>query len=322
LANVEGGKEQGPGLGFGNLGGANPLAVLDADLKGPWPQPIMPGHIRMLPNQTVTLHIAGIVDEATGEAIGDRIAELRGVVGATVGASQGGRSTILVSPVTDIEGFARKVDFGTVHSIDGRVITIVARKLPGPPSRDDPVGRALYYLKSPYSWRRQEVARNLEGKPPDQRQAEVARALEALIDDQDAETRRLVLNALGVWGTAESVPLLIKAIQTPQTGDHAIRALAKLRDERAIEPIAASVEIPFTRHDASVALKEFGTRAEKAVLPLLERRDRDIRFEACDILKKCGTRQSIPALEKVAADPDDGVSRAAKDAIKDIMDRP
>jgi HEAT repeat protein len=130
-----------------------------------------------------------------------------------------------------------------------------------------------------------------------------------------------VLDALGSWGTAESVPLLIKAIPVPETGDHAIRALGKLKDPRAITPLVAAVPNPFLRHEANVALKAFATAAEKPVLKLLDHRDRDVRFEACDILKVCGTPASIRALAKQAEDPDPGLSRAAKDAIQAINGR-
>jgi predicted Zn finger-like uncharacterized protein len=320
---VEGGKGLGPMLGLGGPAAANPLAVLDPDLHGPWPEPIMPGHIRMVPGQTVTLHIAKVVDRNTSEGILDRIGAMRGgQSGAVVSATFDQRMTVLVCPVADAADFAKKVDFGTVHSVSGSVITISARKFEGPPDNADDVTRALFRLKSPNAARRTEAAASLARVPPGQRRDEVARALVALIDDPDAEVRRQALNALGVWGTAESVPALITAIRKEWTGDHAIRALARLKDERAIEPIAAAIETPFTRHEANVALKEFGTKAEKAVLPFLEHRDRDIRNEACDILKKCGTRQSIPALQRVAADPDPGLSRMAKDTIKEIMDRP
>jgi hypothetical protein len=303
--------------------GAQRSAARDIEFLGPWPVPMMPGHIQMDPAQTVTLHIAGVPDRATEEGIRDRAGALLTAPqgGATVGASEGGRMTLLVCPVADPEAYARKIDFGDVRSVQGRVITLTAHKLEGPPDNADEVSRSLFYLKSPNMGRRWEAAGKLSRAPPDHRRPQVARALEACINDPDPNVRRDVLDALGSWGTPESVPLLIKGITVPETGDHAVRALGKLKDPRAIEPLAAAVPIPFLRHEANVALKEFGTAAEKPVLKLLDHPERDVRFEACDILKVCGTPASIRALAKQAEDPDPGLSRCAKDAIQAINGR-
>jgi hypothetical protein len=53
----------------------------------------------------------------------------------------------------------------------------------------------------------------------------------------------------------------------------------------------------------------------------LNHNDRDVRLAACEVLKVVGTRQSLPALEKVAAEKDFFLKPKAEEAIKTIKAR-
>src|SRR5262249_31991558 len=61
---------------------------------------------------------------------------------------------------------------------------------------------------------------------------------------------------------------------------------------------------------------------EKAVLPLLDHANPSTRVEACGVLKVVGTRESVPALEKAARDPDINVARAAAETLRAVQARP
>jgi HEAT repeat protein len=112
------------------------------------------------------------------------------------------------------------------------------------------------------------------------------------------------------------------------TRGDAMKALGRLKDERAAEPIAERLEDFFDRHGAEEALKQMGLVAEKAVLARLDHPDWQVRIAVCDVLGVIGTRQSIPPLEKVVAagkDPFSGqnhfVAKKAEEAIKAIKAR-
>ncbi len=90
-------------------------------------------------------------------------------------------------------------------------------------------------------------------------------ALLPLLDQSDDFLVSDVIKALAVWKSPDAVPALIE-----RTSDHrgfirheAIKALAKIKDERAVEPIVARIkEDGFEVEDA---LKEMGPIAEPAL---------------------------------------------------------
>jgi predicted Zn finger-like uncharacterized protein len=297
---------------------------LDAGF-GPWPDvPPLAGPQGAYPaDQVVTLHISGVSDQNKSEVIQDK---LRGLVDPGGGyteasAGSGQRLTVLLAPVRDPNALARKIDFGTVRGVSGRLITIVADKVEAAPANADAVTKALFDLKAGDSFRRADAARRLKDMLPDERRGEVARALGALLNDPNDFTRDNVIEALGVWGSKENVPALLQALNDERTRSAAIRALGQLKDERAVEPLAERLTNFFDRHEASEALKAIGPTAEPALIKRLHHHDEDVRREACQILKVIGTRQSIPELEKVAAEKDFLLTRAAEEAIRAITAR-
>jgi hypothetical protein len=133
----------------------------------------------------------------------------------------------------------------------------------------DPVLKALGDLKSNDVGRRLGAAIRLSQLKPDEHQAQVSQALEELLRDVDSSIRKAAVEALGVWGTKENVPPLLPLVADKDlmTRRAAIEVLGKLKDERAIEPIAKQLEDGFNRDKVSQALQGFGPAAEKAVLP-------------------------------------------------------
>jgi HEAT repeat protein len=272
----------------------------------------------------VTLHISGVADRNTRQAIEDKFGTLVDPGGGSASSSNhtGDRLSVLLAPVRDPTAFAQKVDFGTVLGVNGRVVTIVARKVEGPPPNADPVTQALFELKSPNSHRRADAARRLAEMVPDNRRADVARALEPLLNDPEFFTRDAVNKALGVWGSKENVPALLLALNHEHTRGSAIEALGRLKDERAVEPLAQLLENFFARHPASEALRAMGPMAEKAVIKRLHHHDGGVRGEAIAILKVIGTRESLPALKAVVNEQDFFLTRPAEEAIRAIEARP
>jgi hypothetical protein len=77
------------------------------------------------PATTVTLEITGISAESDREKVAETLKEM------TDGSSHSMRSTysgdqltISVSPVSDVDAFAEKIDFGEVTSVNGRTIQV------------------------------------------------------------------------------------------------------------------------------------------------------------------------------------------------------
>jgi HEAT repeat protein len=256
----------------------------------------------------------------------------------------GGVTNVVFAPVSDLKAFAGKIDFGKVTRIDPLTRTIEVEadrsKFPAakPPDSDpepfrpgtnpanatEALAQALDDLKSTDRHRRRSACHQLAELKPNERQAEVAKALEPLLDDNDGFLRKDCLKALAVWGTKETVPLLIKQLNDSDTfyRNDVIEVLGKMKDERAVEPIAARLTEFFDRRHASEALQQMGPMAEKVVLKYVTHPESGVAQEACRILKVIGTRTSARLLQAAAAQrKDGGLSRAAQEALFDIANR-
>jgi HEAT repeat protein len=99
-------------------------------------------------------------------------------------------------------------------------------------------------------------------------------------------------------------------------------ALANLKDERGIEPIARRLIDFGDRAQVSKSLQAFGSKAEKELLKYLKHDDWGIRLEVCRILKVIGSRQSKEALEQATGDSNPLVALEAKQAVAEIAARP
>lgn len=313
---------------FADGGGQPPQGMFEdnPDADNAWPAIGM--HI--LPPESVVLHIAGVADENTREEISEKL-EAMGQTDRHFkmhSTHRGDRMTVLMVNVQDALAFSRKLDFCTIDSVKGRIVTVTARKVEGPPANADAVAKAVHRLKSPDPNKRREAARILKGALPDGRRAEVVRALVPLLNDADIFTRKFAVEALGVWGDKDAVPALIRAMQERETRRDAMEALARIKDERGAEAVAAYLEEIGGLLQATEALKKMGPIAEKAVLARLNHGEFQVRLMACEILKTIGTKKSIPTLETVVdagKDPFSGqdhlVAMQATETIKAIKRR-
>ncbi len=205
---------------------------------------------------------------------------------------------------------------------------------PTPPIHS--VADALKELRSGDANRQAAAAQWLQRQPVDAaRRQEVARALEPLLEDRDGGTRVAGVRSLLVWCGPESVPALVRLLESDPTGfdgdecrKKGIDALVKLKDPRGAPAIARNWKNPFEREWTRRSLEQLGPVAEDAVRPYLEDRDWGVRVEACRTLKRVGTRKSLPALEEALANTRTmyggyrDVADAAREAIHAIQARP
>jgi predicted Zn finger-like uncharacterized protein len=309
------------------MGDPNKEAGFLVNTDPTWPE-VVPPHA---PPDSVVLRIAGVADENTQEAISEKLQALGMKAGqfAMHSRRKGDRMTVVIMNVPDVQAYSQKLDFGKVESVKDRFITMTAHKVKGPPTNADALTKLLYQLNSPNVLKRHEALRKLKSMlPDDKHRAEVVKALEPLLGNDDHFTREWAIESLGIWGNKDAVPLLLNAMREQETRGVAMKALARLKDERAVEPIAERLDELFDRHNAAEALKAMGPMAEKAVLARLNHHDWMVRQTACEILGAIGTKQSIAPLEKVVAagkDPFSGpnhiVAKFAEQAIQAIKTR-
>jgi hypothetical protein len=197
-----------------------------------------------------------------------------------------------------------------------------------PPKKHDPdpeMIQLMLDLKSADNNRRGNAVRRLAQMRPDENRAEVARALEELL--QNPRTRDGVPEALAVWGTKESVPVLAKALAASQVFGEVfyrqalLRALGNFKDERAAEAAASRLHDHFENGEATIALEKIGSAGEPALIRLLKHPDAGTRERVCNILKVVGSKKSIAPLQEATKDANGGVARAAEQAWKIIAAR-
>jgi len=317
----------------GRLGDKAPDLLVN--VSGPWPEPMpfppIMGNVD--PSSAVIVRVANAGEESTRQDVSERLGYLADTAFvASTGATKDDRMSLRLAPVKDPKAFADKIDFATVRSVSGRTITIVARKPDGPMSDPDDVTKALYRLKLPYPAAHKKAAILLKGKnlderrtellrKPDPRQAEVLHGLEAALNEPERYTREEIYHALGVWGTKETVPVLLKEMPKEETRGAVIQALGRIKDPSACEQIAPCLVPISTRWNAAEALKAIGPSGEPFALQYLNHDDRQVRLMVCSVLAKIGGLRSIAELEKLLDDKDGAVAVNAKAAIEKINKR-
>jgi len=317
----------------------NPPAIGDAprQRQEPPPVPIMPPQFlgqpppsfdiskRYRENEIITINIQGIPDERSRKYILERLPALIGTRYLMSSRVSGDVTVVVLAPVNNPEAFARKIDFGTVSSVKGRIIKVTAKKLDIPSADADVITQALFDLKSPNLFTRKAALDRLAIADADNRRDEVLKAVQALLSDSDVFTRQKAIGVYAKWGGKDSVPTLLKLLRhpDPHTRRATMEALANLKDERAVEPIAERLTEGLDRHDASKALQALGSTAELTVLKYLGSPDFPTRLEACKILKVIGTKASVRPLQAVALNRNDFVvAQAAQEALIAISTRP
>jgi HEAT repeats/PBS lyase HEAT-like repeat len=284
-------------------------------------------------DRVVTLRIDGLPGDVTSH-IRERLQET--VRPANIFSTASADTlTIHMAPVGDIQAVADKIDFGTVHGVDGaaRIVRVKAdaTKLPAPlpPAVTNPRDGRFYQrnLEDLDSWdagRRRESATRLRDAPPATGtvRASIAAALRRrLKEDADSHTRAAAAAALATWTEPENAQALVAALKDSDlvVRRQVLEALGKLKDPSTAPAVAAM--LPESRHDAAACLKAMGPAAEDAVLPYLKHADHWVRMEAAKVLGDVGTDKSLPGLRELSESRDGLAPGAAKQAMEAIRKR-
>jgi predicted Zn finger-like uncharacterized protein len=265
------------------------------------------------PDMTIQIKITGIANAATRQYILDRLPALTGSKSHSLRSStSGGATLVTLAPVPDPQAFAKKIDFGKVTDIQGRMILVAAKKLEVPGAGADLVTKALFDLKSPNLFTRKDALEKLGLAEPGDKRDEVVKAIEPLLNDGQLPVRQAAYKAIAVWGTKDNVPAIAKGLDNQDvfTRQAAMEALAKFKDEPQVaDLIAQRLTVNQDRNDASKALQFMGPAAEKATVKYLQHADWTVRNEACKVLKMVGTRQSVKTLQALAVQDPNGIVR-------------
>jgi predicted Zn finger-like uncharacterized protein len=299
-----------------------------------------------LPKNTIPDN--GVTNRDVFDAINKQLRELEPGAKEFTSFGLGDRSRILMAPVDDKPGLARRIGFGKAVVVKPDLIEVTVfpdfiatvprlpaeqpvaaanprarRQGPEPviPADADPVTKSLLQLKSTDDGKRKDAVKRLERLLPDEHVDEVVKALLPLLDDDDGFFVTDVIKALIVWQNPKVVPALIQRSKDNRFGVRhaAIKALGQSKDVRAVEPLIERFEED--GHQSENALKELGAIAEPALIARLKDGEPKIRRKACDILKVIGGRDTLKAMDKLPSDPDLLTRAAAAEAYKQIVAR-
>jgi hypothetical protein len=160
--------------------------------------------------------------------------------------------------------------------------------------------------------------------PNDKVKAKVARKLIVYFaDDKDAVMQEQARKAILHWASEEIAPKLMNLAEKDnlQTSGYAIIALGNIKYQKAIPLLVRTVEFDSrNRGLAGIGLANMGPVAEPAVLKLLDTKDPSAIHQACIILGQIGTKESLPALEKMSKKENPAIASAARNAIASIQD--
>ena len=240
-----------------------------------------------------------------------------------------GRALIRMGPMVEDE--VRKY-VGNADAGARQEAARVLRQI-GKAAKDDAFAAALGSLKDDKQFARVKGLKWFVTADPDHpRRAEAARDIARLLQEGGVFEKKEAAAALAKWATRDEVPALVEVIREKSlsigTRPAAMKALARLRDERATVPLAEMLASPFESKEAVQALVAIGPLVEGEVLPYLEHDRYTAKAAACQVLKEVGTRKSLAPLEKALAKATRemyggfrDVAEAARAAIKAIKAR-
>jgi HEAT repeat protein len=145
----------------------------------------------------------------------------------------------------------------------------------------------------------------VKAEPQDAKRTKVIETLEALIFEGSSNLNpEMVLQAYLHWVDKESVPAMIRMVETPPTQfwdvgktGRVMETLGRMKDERAIEPLVKKLPDFFLHVAAVNALKLIGPSAQNAVLPYLFHNNPVTRMDARQLLASFGTKSDVIAGE-------------------------
>lgn len=164
----------------------------------------------------------------------------------------------------------------------------------------------------------------LAGMTPGDQRERVTKAITGALDSTDSFVRMLAVKALKAWYTPEALPRLLTALEDPAVAVRleALRSVTDIQDERVLEAVARTYGRQGHRIFAQQYLLAQGAKAEAAIIQMLTDNDWIVRYDACQLLAKIGTRRCQPALAAAAGDANPQVKQAAQSALQALSSRP
>jgi HEAT repeat protein len=194
-----------------------------------------------------------------------------------------------------------------------------------PSLEDRTITRLVGDLDKPDATTRKLSANALaEMKPKADRQNEVASKLTEHVNDPDDGARYQVILALGVWGSPDDVPTLVRLLTASDnlTRSAAVIAVRRYSDPRAVPGLIRCLEDAASSKAGIAALVEIGPAAEKDLIQEISNKDSPVLGAAIAVLRDIGTPDSLPALRAIANDPKKAyVGQLVRQAIKQINAR-
>jgi HEAT repeat protein len=148
-------------------------------------------------------------------------------------------------------------------------------------------------------------------RPNDQRATVIQKLVQLTKKGVEPRIRALAVTALGVWGTGENVPDLLKVIDDPDdlwSRKEALKVIGRFKDPETLPAVMRCFRDSSTHTEAGDALRELGPMAEPALIAILSEppgvRNVFVKRQAIEVLADMGTEKSVPALRTVLTSSD------------------
>ena len=152
-----------------------------------------------------------------------------------------------------------------------------------------------------------------------ERKTEVAKVLVGLLTNENINVSIGASVALPEWATPEVIPELEAALDNTNalSRNQVFQTLKDMKDPAVIPVLARRLTDQRDRVGAGSALARRGEAAESEVLKYAQHDDRSVRMQVVNILRRIGTKRSVPVLQKMAqSDPDRGVQVSAQSILR------
>jgi RNA polymerase sigma factor (sigma-70 family) len=172
----------------------------------------------------------------------------------------------------------------------------------GKTGKDDAFDAAMGGLKDSNLFSRRKALEWFAAADADHpRRAEAAREMGRLLKDGGPFDKQDAAKALASWATRKETPILMDTLKEERLAigvkPAIMRALGRLKDDRAIPVLAEMLADPFENKEAVTALIAIGPAAEDEVLRSLEHEQFMARVAACKVLSEIGTQKSLEPLQ-------------------------
>jgi len=219
-----------------------------------------------------------------------------------------------------------KVSFKARRLAGDELVAALTPPVPTPPrmlSVPD-LDKVAKDLKSDDLETRRAAVRQLNGVKVEKPSDELVNGVAAMALDGDMSVQTSASSFLEDYATATQVPVLLKLLRSSDwSRQGAVKALGRLKVPATIQPLVdvLAANRNMSQAELNNALIQFGPVAEPAVLALLTEKNTETRRQVCAILQQIGTTNSLPGLLNLVGDPDQSLSQAAADAVRDIKKR-